>query len=137
MNNFNYHLELNCKLISSINPMKNSSKEQRKAKRYNCAVPIDGKQGSAFDHVRTVDISRNGIGFVSDTAVPINQKIAVEIALSPDGEPVVVMGVVKWVRKLSDSDQYRIGMTFSQVLSGSQTRLNQHLRVNKSLVNSD
>jgi hypothetical protein len=47
------------------------------------------------------------------------------------------MGVVKWVRKLSDSDQYRIGMTFAQVLSGSQTRLNQYLRVDKSLVSSD
>lgn len=114
-----------------------STKEQRKAKRYNCTVPVDGKQGSPFDHTRTVDISRNGIGFISDTALPINQKIAVEIALSPDGEPVVVMGVVKWVRKLTDSDQYRIGMTFAQVLSGSQTRLNQYLRVDKSLVNSD
>jgi c-di-GMP-binding flagellar brake protein YcgR len=116
--------------------MKNS-KEQRKAKRYNCAVPVDGKQGSPFDHTRTVDISRNGIGFISDSALPLNQKIAVEIALSPEGEPVVVMGVVKWVRKLTDSEQYRIGMTFSQVLSGSQTRLNQYLRVDKSLVSSD
>ena len=114
-----------------------NTKDQRKAKRYNCIVPVDGKQGSAFDHTRTVDISRSGIGFVSDTALPLNQKIAVEIALSPDGEPVVVMGVVKWVRKLSDSDQYRIGMTFAQVLSGSQTRLNQYLRVDKSLVSSD
>ena len=116
--------------------MKNT-KEQRKAKRYNCAVPVDGKQGSPFDHTRTVDISRNGIGFISDTALPLHQKIAVEIALSPDGEPVVVMGVVKWVRKLTDCDQYRIGMTFAQVLSGSQTRLNQYLRVDKSLANSD
>lgn len=116
--------------------MKNS-KEQRKAKRYNCAVPVDGKFGSAFDHTQTVDISRNGIGFISDSALPLNEKIAVEIALSPDGEPVVVMGVVKWVRKLTDSDQYRIGMTFSEVLSGSQTRLNQYLRVDKSLVSSD
>lgn len=116
--------------------MKNT-KEQRKAKRYNCSVPVDGKQGTAFDHTRTVDISRNGIGFISDAAFPINQKIAVEIALSPDGEPIVVMGVVKWVRKLTDSDQYRIGMTFAQVLSGSQTRLNQYLRVDKSLVSAD
>ena len=110
-----------------------SSKEQRKAKRYNCTVPVDGKEGSVFEHTRTVDISRNGIGFVSDTALPLNQKIAVEIALSADGEPVVVMGVVKWVRKLTDSDQYRIGMTFAEVLSGSQTRLNQFLRMDKSL----
>ena len=113
------------------------TKEQRKAKRYGCAVPVDGKEGSVFDHTKTVDISRNGIGFISDTALPLNEKIAVEIALSPDGEPVVVMGVVKWVRKLTDSEQFRIGMTFAQVLSGSQTRLNKYLRVDKSLVNSD
>ena len=113
-----------------------NTKNQRKAKRYSCAVPVDGKEGSVFDHIHTVDISRSGIGFVSDTAVPLNQKIAVEIALSPDTEPVVVLGVVKWVRKLTDSEQYRIGMTFSEILSGSQTRLNKYLRVDKSLVGS-
>jgi hypothetical protein len=113
-----------------------NSKDQRKAKRYSCAVPVDGKEGSAFDHTHTVDISRSGIGFVSDTAIPLNEKIAVEIALSPDTEPVVVLGVVKWVRKLTDCEQYRIGMTFSEILSGSQTRLNKYLRVDKSLANA-
>ena len=120
-----------------IKTVMKTDKEQRKAKRYCCAVPVDGKEGSAFDRTRTVDISRNGIGFISDSAFPLNQKIAVEIALSPDGEPVVVMGVVKWVRKLTDSEQYRIGMTFADVLSGSSTRLNKYLRVDKTLVNSD
>jgi hypothetical protein len=47
-----------------------------------------------------------------------------------------VLGIVKWVRKLTDSEQYRIGMTFSEILSGSQTRLNKYLRIDKSLVSS-
>ena len=102
-------------------------KNKRKNKRYNCYVPVDGKEGS-FDHTQTVDISKNGIGFISDHQLPLNERIAVEIDLAPNTEPVVVLGTVKWVRKLSDSDQYRIGMTFSEVLSGSKTEFSKYLR---------
>jgi hypothetical protein len=34
---------------------------------------------------------------------------------------------VKWVRKLGVSDQYRIGMVFSEIISGSSTRLDKYL----------
>ena len=96
--------------------------------RHGCFVPVEGKEGSAFDDTQTVDISRHGIGFVSPHPHEINEKVAIEIQLKPDTEPVLVVGVVKWVRKISDSDQYRIGLNFEEILSGSQTRLNKHFR---------
>ena len=108
--------------------MKSTAEEKRKNKRYYCTVPVDGKEGSTFDQTRTVDISRHGIGFISQSAIPLNEKIAVEIAVAPEAEPVLVMGVVKWVRKISDCDQYRIGMIFSEVISGSAASLNKYLR---------
>jgi hypothetical protein len=40
---------------------------------------------------------------------------------------VMVIGVVKWVRKLGNTDQYRVGMVFSEVISGSPTRLDKYL----------
>ena len=107
--------------------MKFNAAEKRKNKRYHCTVPVDGKEGSTFDQTRTVDISRHGIGFIARSAIPLNEKIAVEIAVAPDVEPVLVMGVVKWVRKISDCDQYGIGMTFSEVISGSAARLTKYL----------
>jgi c-di-GMP-binding flagellar brake protein YcgR len=102
------------------------AENKRTEARHDCYVPVESKDGSEFDQTKTVDISRHGIGFLSAHAIPINQKIAVEIALKPNTEPVLVIGVVKWVRKLSDSDQYRVGMTFSEVISGSPTRLNKY-----------
>lgn len=100
---------------------------QRSESRYNCLVPVEGKEGSEFDQTKTMDISRHGIGFLSAHPVAINQKIALEIVLKPNTEPVMVVGVVKWVRKIEVSGQYRVGMVFSEIISGSSTRLDKYL----------
>ena len=100
---------------------------QRSEARYNCLVPVEGKEGSEFDHTKTLDISQHGIGLISAQAVRINQKIALEIVLKPNTEPVMVIGVVKWVRKIGTTDQYRVGLVFSEIISGSPTRLNKYL----------
>ena len=99
---------------------------KRSERRHGCFVPVESKAGSAFDDTQTVDISRHGIGFVSSHAHELNEKVAIEIQLKPDTEPVLVLGVVKWVRKLSNSDQYRIGLTFEEFLSDSKLRLHKH-----------
>ncbi len=100
---------------------------QRTEARYNCLVPVECKEGSEFDRTKTLDISRHGIGFLSSRPIGINQKIALEIVLKPNTEPVMVMGVVKWMRKLEVSDQYRIGMVFAEIISGSGARLDKYL----------
>lgn len=109
---------------------------QRTETRYNCLVPVEGKEGSAFDQTKTMDISRHGIGFLSSHPVGINQKIALEIVLKPNTEPVMVIGVVKWVRKIEISGQYRIGMVFSEIISGSKTRLSKYLNSKRWETNS-
>ena len=100
---------------------------QRNEIRHNCLVPVEGKEGSEFDRTKTLDISRHGIGLISSQSVGINQKIALEIVLRPNTEPVMVIGVVKWVRKLEVSEQYRVGMAFSEIISGSGSRLDKYL----------
>ena len=99
---------------------------QRSETRHNCFVPVEGKEGSEFDQTKTMDISKHGIGLISSQAIEINQKIALEIVLKPNTEPVMVIGVVKWVRKLGVSDQYRVGMVFSEIISGSSARLEKY-----------
>lgn len=105
----------------------NSCENKRKAPRFDCAVPVDGKQGAVFSDIKTVDISRNGIGFVSNHAIPLNERIAIELALKPDTDPVLVVGQVKWVSKIGDTNQYRIGLTFSDIIDGSKDALNESL----------
>lgn len=100
---------------------------KRKSPRFDCYVPVDGKPGSVFASTKTVDISRDGIGFLSDHPVPLNERIAIELALKPDAEPVLVVGQVRWVRKVSDSDRYRIGLTFADIIEGSKDFIDESL----------
>ena len=101
--------------------------ESRKFRRSGCVVPVDGKEGTVFDGLQTVDISSGGLGMVSSHAVPVNKKIAVELELSPEGEPVLVVGQVRWVTKLSRSGYYRVGMSFlDEVTEDASSRLRKH-----------
>jgi c-di-GMP-binding flagellar brake protein YcgR len=94
--------------------------------RNNCFVPVESKSDSSFDQTQTVDISGHGIGFISPHPHNINEKIAIEIQLKHNSDPVLVIGIVKWVHRLSDSEQYRIGMNYDEIISGSQRRLDRY-----------
>jgi len=100
----------------------------RMGSRNNCFVPVESKSDSSFDQTQTVDISCHGIGFISSHPHHVNEKIAVEIQLKPNTQPVLVIGVVKWVRRLANSGQYRIGMNYDEVSSGSQRRLDRYFK---------
>jgi len=106
--------------------MKDANK--RKTKRYDCLVPIESKKGTVFENSQTLDISKGGLGFVSESKIPLNKKIAVEVDLTPEGDPVLVIGAVKWVIPLPNSDSFRVGLSFGNVLSGSRTRLENYFR---------
>lgn len=98
--------------------------EHRKTTRRSCLVPVEGKEGSVFSDIYSIDISRSGLGFVSRHNIKLNQTIAVEVELGPGQDPVVMLGQVKWVRPIESNDQYRVGMKFVKVLtSGSRSRL--------------
>ena len=103
--------------------------EQRKINRQSCLVPVDSNPETVFSNIRTVDISRGGVGFISSAALPLNRRIAVELLLSPDADPVLVLGEVRWVRPIANSALFRVGMKFvKSVAEGGRTRLNQYFR---------
>ena len=108
-----------------------SKSDKRKNERYECFVPVESKKGSSFENTLTVDISKGGIGFVSSHFWGFKQKIPIELAFSPDGDPVLVMGEVQWVHPLAGRKKYRVGMTFSNILNGSKSRLDKYFQ-NKS-----
>lgn len=87
-----------------------TQKNNRKTQRRSCFVPIEGKKGSIFESIQTLDISKEGLGLLSEKAIPLNHKIAVEIEFSPQGKSVIRIGEVKWIQKLPDSQNYRLGM---------------------------
>jgi c-di-GMP-binding flagellar brake protein YcgR len=76
----------------------------------------------------TVDLSRTGVGFISTRFVPINSKLMVELSLSRSENPVLVQGSVKWVEKVPNSQNFRIGMNFSDISTDTQSRIEKHFK---------
>ena len=104
--------------------MANANK--RKSLRINCAVPVESKVGSIFDKTATVDVSKGGLGFISRHHIPVNKEIAVELDLFEETDPVLVIARVRWVRQLTKSVYYRVGLAFEEVLKGSKSRLQRY-----------
>ena len=102
--------------------------DNRKSVRQGCYVPIVCKKGTAFENSQTVDISRGGVGFISNKFIPINTKMAIEIALTPASEPVITLGKVKWIQQLPSSERYRVGIVFSEISVDSESRLSRYFR---------
>jgi len=109
------------------------SKDKRQMKRYECVVPIEGKSGSAFDNSQSVDVCKNGVGFVVNTYVPVNTKMAIELDLTPDGDDVLVVAQVKWIRPMPDSGSFRIGLCFKEIKSGSKSRIEKYFKNSKKI----
>jgi len=101
---------------------------RRKNERFRCLVPVEGQANGLFGNTGTVDISRNGMGFISPNKIPLDQEIALELQLDEDGESVLVIGKVKWVRQIGSSGNYRIGLHFEDVLNGSKSRLDRYFK---------
>lgn len=102
-------------------------KNKRRSARVSCLVPVDGQEGGTFDNLRTVDISKTGIGFVSQKKIPLNKKIAIELDLNED-ESVFVIGRVKYVRPIAQTQNYRIGLSFTDVRNGNKSRLSEYFK---------
>lgn len=100
--------------------------DKRKHKRLDCLVPVDGQDGGVFEETRTVDISKRGIGIISKHKIPLNQEIPIELDLDEDGEPVLVIGQVMWVTPIDNTENYRVGVVFKDILHGSKTRLEKY-----------
>lgn len=102
-------------------------KNKRSTSRLRCHVPVDGKKGSQFASVQTVDISNGGIGLISRRRIPLDEKIAVEIDATAEGEPVLVLGKVVWVRKIADEERYRVGMKFQKAFTPQAQKILKRL----------
>ncbi len=101
---------------------------KRQSVRHDCCVPLMDEHKEVLASSRTVDLSRTGVGFVSTRFVPINSKIMVELSLSRNEAPVLVQGCVKWIEKIPQTPNFRIGMNFADISSDAQSRIEQYFK---------
>ena len=97
------------------------NKDFRADKRRDCLVPVDSRL-DVGDRMRTVDISRKGLGLISNHPLAVDEDVAVKMDLSADGESVVVWGKVSWVKRIPESGHYRLGIRFTEDVLAGQTR---------------
>lgn len=99
---------------------------QRQDKRWDCVVPVESGHNAEFDGAQSFDFSRKGIGFVTKVPVAVDRQIAVALDLDESNSPVFVKGRVKWVQRIEGTDQFRVGLSFENMLSDGQNRLNEY-----------
>lgn len=102
--------------------------DKRKIPRHVCAVPVDGKQGGPFERSKTVDFSEGGLGFISRHKVAVNKEIAIQLDLSEEGHSALVVGKVQWVNPVAGTNNFRIGVSFRDMLQGARTNVKHYLR---------
>jgi len=105
-----------------------SESEKRRSKRYSCSVPVDSKGTGVFAGSQAVDISKGGAGIIVSNFIPIDTEMPVEIDITPEGEPILAVGKVQWIRELSQKDSYRVGISFDDVKAGSKSRLRKFFK---------
>ena len=111
-------------------------KNKRKNARYDCLVPVEGKEGGPFEDTKTVDFSKSGLGFISHRKIPLNKEIAIQLDLSQEGAPALVIGRVRWINRIEHSENYRVGISFENILSGSKSCLDHYFRSHKGIETS-
>ena len=97
---------------------------KRRSRREVCLVPVDGQKGSDFDNTKTVDLCKGGIGIISHHKIPLNKEITIALDLAVDQDPVFVVGKVKWIYPISESE-FRLGVAFEEVKKG-RTKLTKY-----------
>ncbi len=97
--------------------------------RFDCCVPLMDEKKEALLSSQTIDISKSGVGFVSARFIPMNTKMTVELSLQRDSMPFLVQGKVKWVEKMPNSSNFRIGMSFPDIPQEAQAQIEDSLKV--------
>ena len=104
-------------------------RNKRKNPRHICTVPVDGQQGGPFESSKTIDFSQGGLGLISNHRISLNKEIAIQLDLSEEGQSALVVGKIQWVNPIAQTNNFRIGVVFKDMLQGSRTNVKDYLRL--------
>ncbi len=101
---------------------------KRKNPRHTCTVPVDAQKGGPFNASKTVDFSQGGLGLISDHKISLNKEIAIQLDLSEEGQSALVVGRVQWVSPIAETNNFRVGVVFKDMVQGSRANVKDYLR---------
>ncbi len=103
----------------------NAQENKRKNKRHHCYVPVEGKRGEPFAGSQTIDISSDGAGLLINSFVQVKSEMPVELDVAPSSDPILTMGEVRWIKRIPNSEQYRVGLYFKDLKQNIKSRINR------------
>jgi hypothetical protein len=109
-----------------VRPRRDSRREQRRTVDVSATISINDKVVEA----RTRDVSRGGMCLVSDTEIPRDTELKIQLVLSLDidtiSEPLLLTGRTIWCTALFG--KYQVGVIFVQVNNDRRRFLDLFMR---------
>ena len=95
--------------------------EKRRAKRVKedaeVTITMTGQEdpsiGRRTTHQVAKDISLFGIRILSNTFVPINSPLKIDLTLGAQNRPITAQGKVRWVKSLYGDELFEMGIEFA------------------------
>jgi len=103
--------------------------ERRRTTRVRVYLPARLKQLSPPQALETLtkDLSDEGVRCLSPIAFPVATDLNVELGLALGSEPVTVRGRLAWFRSLPYSEQFDLGIVFTEMSPQTKRRLSTYL----------
>ena len=76
----------------------------------------------------TKDLSVGGVCCITSTPFPVSTLLNLELILSSGEAPVSARGRAVWFRNIPHSDQFDVGVSFSEIQEDDRQRLSAYLK---------
>ena len=103
--------------------------ERRCAARVRTYAPVRLTAPQLPEVIQTLtkDVSPDGLRCIAPDACPVATLLRIELSLSPGQEPMLLTGRTAWFRSLPYSDQFDLGVEFTDLAPETHRRLSSYL----------
>lgn len=108
--------------------------EKRSFPRLNLRIPVQYKRIKGRTNILratvTKDIGAGGVKLLSNDYIPLHTKLKVDIFLTPKSESVSAVSKIVWIQKHPRSDQYDLGLQFTDIPENNRTVISGYINRN-------
>ena len=105
------------------------TQERRATPRMRVYHPVRVHQSGQTRIIETLtkDLSEGGLCCLAPTALPVSSDVALEFVLATGQAPLSVRGRTAWFRHIPQSEQFDVGIAFSEMSLPDKRRLSAYL----------